>query len=61
MLYFLFCNLREFHGTNSYICNHYDTFIPFKKVFSLNIFYYFSVMAVFHVKIETMSLKVGVK
>ncbi len=49
-------------GTNEYLCNNSYKFFPLKIIqfvsfFFSKMFYYFSIMAIFHVKIETMPLK----
>ncbi len=56
----IFFILREFHGTNEYLCNNYDKYFTIENntiIFFLRFWYYFSIMAVFHVKTETMLLK----
>ncbi len=50
------CILREFHGSNAYLCNNYINMFPF--FFFVKMLVLFSIMAVFHVKIKTMPLNV---
>lgn len=50
--YFFLCILREFYGTNEFLCNNSDTFFPLKKIniLIILIFYNYFSMQFFRLK-----------